>query len=134
MNDVKSTTDARTSNCQHEALEDVVKTYWDNYPEGNSEAECEQRRQMPDDWELKCPTCGKQRADIQNDPNDLDPTSRTSQQPHGDCTMYCNMCQMYVKPTTWDGEQVCPYHQRTMQTEEGPALMYDEFNQDGEEW
>lgn len=39
-----------------------------------------------------------------------------------------------VESTTWEGEQVCPWHQRIMQTEEGPVFMYDEFNQDGEEW
>jgi len=44
---------------------------------------------------------------------------------------YCNMCQMWVTPTDWDGEKVCPYHQRTRQTEEGPVFMYDEFDQDG---
>jgi len=64
----------------------------------------------------------------------LEPWTKRSQQPHGDCTMYCNMCEMYVKPTKWDGEDVCPYHQRTMMTEEGPVSMYEEFNQDGEEW
>jgi len=36
-----------------------------------------------------------------------------------------------VEPTKWEGEEVCPYHQRTKMTEEGPVLMYEEFDQDG---
>jgi len=36
-----------------------------------------------------------------------------------------------VDGTMWDGELVCPYHQRTKQSEEGPVLMYEEFDQDG---
>ena len=45
-------------------------------------------------------------------------------------------CQIHgeVRGTEWENEIVCPYHQRVRQTEEGPVFMYDEFNQDGEEW
>ena len=40
-----------------------------------------------------------------------------------------------VKSTLWQGEKVCPYHQRVGYDSEGvPYFMYDEFNQDGEEW
>jgi len=46
--------------------------------------------------------------------------------------IYCNRCQMLVKSTRWQGEQVCPYHQYTMRTEDGIEFMYDEFDQDGE--
>jgi len=62
------------------------------------------------------------------------PFEKRSQQSHGESTLYCNACQMYVKPVGWEGEQVCPYHQRVCHGEEGSYLMYDEFNQDGEEW
>lgn len=47
--------------------------------------------------------------------------------------IWVNCCQMYVeKSKLIDGD--CPYHQRVMQSEDGPYLLYDEFNQDGEEW
>ena len=84
--------------------------------------------------EAKCTTCNKLVSEMFSDPNDIDPTTKVSQQPHGQNTLHCNICEMYVKPTKWEGEDVCPYHQRTMSTEEGPVLMYDEFDQDGEEW
>lgn len=47
---------------------------------------------------------------------------------------YCNICDREVRSITWNGEEVCPYHQRSMQTEEGTVMLYDEFNEDGEEW
>ncbi len=81
--------------------------------------------------ERKCTDCGKSTFEMWSDVNDIDPTHRVSQQPHGKATMQCNICQMYVAPTMWDGHEVCPYHQNTMQTEEGPVRMYDEFDQDG---
>jgi hypothetical protein len=45
-------------------------------------------------------------------------------------------CQIHgtQEGTFWDGEWVCKWHQRVIQTEEGSVFMYDEFNQDGEEW
>ena len=43
---------------------------------------------------------------------------------------YCNMCGF---DTYRDRGQDCPYHQKVMQSEEGSYLLYDEFNQDGEE-
>ena len=78
-----------------------------------------------DDWgdgiPKKCTTCG------------FLPFTKVSQQPHGNQTLYCNLCQMYVKPCSFDGEdELCPYHQRVGHGEEGSYLMYDEFNQDGE--
>ena len=85
--------------------------------------------------EWKCEDCGKSGADMYSDVNDIDPTCRVSRQPHGESTMYCNQCECYVKPTSFGGEDdVCPNHQRTYQSEEGTVFMYDEFNQDGEEW
>ena len=56
------------------------------------------------------------------------PFTKVSQQPHGNQTLYCNICQMYVKPD----EDGCPYHQKVLQSEEGPYLKYDEFDQNGE--
>lgn len=47
---------------------------------------------------------------------------------------FCNICGYETKWVMWDGRMVCPYHQHIRQTEEGSVLMYDEFNQDGEEW
>jgi len=47
---------------------------------------------------------------------------------------YCNICQFETDFVLWDGNLVCPYHQHSKQTEEGIVFMYDEFNQDGEEW
>jgi len=44
------------------------------------------------------------------------------------------MCQRETIFVEWDSRMVCPYHQYQKQTEEGIVLMYDEFNQDGEEW
>ncbi len=47
---------------------------------------------------------------------------------------HCNICGFATKRVEWDGQMVCPYHQHMRQTEEGTVMMYDEFNQDGEEW
>ncbi len=76
------------------------------------------------DCPLKCEGCG------------FLPWTRVSQQPHGKSTLFCNMCQMYVVPTSFGGEtDICPYHQRISHSEDGETeFMYDEFNQDGEEW
>ena len=63
------------------------------------------------------------------DPSDSFKESKKFDEHEGE--IYCNMCQRWVKPTNWFGETVCPYHQRTHQTEEGPVFMYDEFDQDG---
>lgn len=84
--------------------------------------------------QVKCDECGKTLTEMFFDADDIDPTVKSSQQPREGRTMYCNACQMYVKPTKWDGEEVCPYHQRVRHTEEGTEFMYDEFNQDGDEW
>ena len=55
-------------------------------------------------------------------------------QPHGDRKTYCQE-HGYVKGTSFGGEDdICPYHQRSYQSEEGTVRMYDEFNDDGEEW
>jgi len=94
-----------------------------------------------------CPDCHVMWHDMTQDEKDMvfsmwyddttqiDPTNKRSQQPHDDKTMYCNACEMYVKPTSFGGEKdLCPYHQRSYQSEEGIVMMYDEFNQDGEEW
>jgi len=83
--------------------------------------------------EWKCEDCGKSGGDMYSDVDDIDPTSRVSQQPHGKSTLYCNQCQAYVCPTSFGGDdQVCPYHQRSYQSEEGTVMMYEEFDQDGE--
>ena len=74
-----------------------------------------------DEWSPdKCANCG------------FLPWTKVSQQPHGNQTMYCNRCQMYVKPDTFHGEECCPYHQQVVDTEEGPDFYYDEMDQDGE--
>jgi hypothetical protein len=104
-----------SQNREHELLVDLEKQIWDLKENG-------------------CTECGKSCIDMAMDPNDFDPTTKPSQQVRGENTMYCNSCQMYVKPTTWQGEEVCPYHQRVHNGEEGPEFMYEEFNQDGEEW
>lgn len=66
------------------------------------------------------------------DPVKMDPTTKPSQQEHGSSTMYCNICECYVKPTSFMGETgLCPNHQRVAQSEEGPVFMYEEFDQDG---
>lgn len=83
--------------------------------------------------QIKCPACRDIFENLE-DFNDHSCVSGQSPNMASDKTMYCNSCQMYVKPTLWYGEKVCPYHQRTMQTEDGVVFMYDEFNQDGEEW
>ena len=84
------------------------------------------------DMDLKCKDCGKTGNDMYDDVNDINPARRVSQQPHGKSTMYCNQCQAYVCPTSFDGQdELCPYHQRVSG---GGELMYDEFNQDGEAW
>lgn len=106
--------------CNHDALVQLCEKSWDNDEFIDNPA---------------CPTCGKKQNDLRADLDDYDPLTKPSQQPHGDCTLYCNQCQMYVKPTSFNGENdICPYHQRVAYTEDGPEMMYDEFNEDGEEW
>lgn len=61
-----------------------------------------------------------------------EPLTKVSQQPHGKSTLHCNKCDMYVVPTTFNGQECCPYHQQVYQSEEGPVFMYDEMDQDGE--
>ena len=66
------------------------------------------------------------------DPVKMDPTTKPSQQPHGEQTLWCNQCEMYVAPTDFGPmKDICPYHQQVYQSEEGPVFMYDEFDQDG---
>jgi len=87
------------------------------------------------DMEWKCSDCGKTGSDMYDDVNDINPNRRVSQQPHGSSTLYCNMCQGYVIPTSFGGQNdICPYHQRSYQSEEGTVMMYDEFDQNGEAW
>ena len=81
-----------------------------------------------------CFNCGKTADQLFENPAWINPLTKVSQQPHGHQILYCNMCEMYVKPTSFDGQNnLCPYHQRLGHSEEGDYLMYDEFNQDGEE-
>ncbi len=62
------------------------------------------------------------------------PLTKKSEQPHGEQTLYCPE-HGYVKRTSFGGVgDLCPYHQRSYQSEEGTVRMYDEFNDDGEEW
>jgi len=85
------------------------------------------------DTEWKCSDCGKSGGDMYDDVNDINPNRKVSQQPHGKNTHYCNE-HGFVIPTSFGGEdELCPYHQRTYQGEEGTVFMHDEFNQDGEE-
>ena len=87
------------------------------------------------DSEWKCSDCGKSGGDMASDLNDINPNRRVSQQPHGKSVLFCNLCDAYVIPTSFGGEDdICPYHQRTYEGEEGTVFMYDEFNQDGEAW
>jgi len=128
--------------CKHEKL--VNEFYQDRYVNDlrqdsrfirdDEEASAFYKKWYHDKDSMKCPDCNKSLEEMFLDADDIDPTERTSEQPHGGCTLYCNACQMYVKPARWDGEEVCPYHQRVRQTEEGTVFMYEEFNQDGEEW
>jgi len=76
----------------------------------------------------KCSVCEKTTMEMFDDLDDIDPTTRVSQQPHGKSTGYCNMCQGF---TARDGDG-CVYHQKTLYSEEGAYLRYDEFDQDGE--
>ena len=97
-----------------------------------SEPMCENRVKTPHTLCERCTRVLAKCAEYWSDPDKLDPTTAPSQQPHGKQTMYCNICNMYVKPTTFlDDEETCPYHQQVRQTEEGPVFMYDEFDQDG---
>ena len=142
-----------SNKCRHDSFEDMCKErndimYEDNnriYNEETKEYEIKiegkmiSYKELSKMWngtgnhEWKCIDCGKSGGDMHSDVDDIDPTSRVSQQPHGMSTLYCNMCQAYVKPTSFGGEdELCPYHQRTYQGEEGTEFMYDEFNQDGE--
>jgi len=86
--------------------------------------------------EIICDSCGKTTAELYDNLNWFSPMHKHSQQPHGQQTLYCNACNMFVKPTSFGGEDdLCPYHQRQATDEDGvPYQMYDEFNQDGEEW
>jgi len=121
---MNESTEPKQSKCYHDNLEALVEQYW------NDE---KLRSSMDSLGDLCCPDCGRKIQEINMDPNDIDPTSRVSEQPHGQNTYYCGQ-HGYVKPDTWQGETVCPYHQRVHHGEEGPEFYYDEFNQDGEEW
>ena len=100
----------------------------------NFEAMC-QADDEHDSTELKCDLCGKTGSDMFDDLDDINPNRKVSQQPHGSSTLYCNICQRYVTPTSFGGENdICPYHQRSYQSEEGTVMMYDEFDQNGEAW
>lgn len=97
-----------TKQCRHESFNNMVDD--EGFPTW--------------DYKTPCPDCGKIKNEIFEDPDDIDPTSRLSQQPHGKNTQYCNKCQMMIEPQTWGGQTGCPYHQRT--NEEGEQ-MWDEF-------
>lgn len=109
---------SKNKNCQHEKMMLLIDD--DGFPLDN----------------IKCPTCNKPRDEIMLDPFDIDPLCKPSQQPHGgNCTYYCNICQMYVKPDTSNTYDKCPYHQSTYTDSDGVTqLTWEEFNQDGEEW
>ncbi len=66
---------------------------------------------------------------------ELDPDTLPSQQPYGKRTLFCQT-HGYVEPTSFGGESdLCPYHQRSAVDEDGATYrMYDEFNDEGEEW
>tara|TARA_Y100001949_G_C15963086_1_gene320222 strand:+ start:1058 stop:1522 length:465 start_codon:yes stop_codon:yes gene_type:complete len=80
----------------------------------------------------KCNDCGKTGSEMYNDVNDIDPTTRVSQQPHGKRTHYCNLCNGMVEAIKVNNEECCPYHQRTIHTSEGDTFLYDDMDQDGE--
>lgn len=104
-----------TSTCRHESMLDQVDEF-----------------QEPLD-NCVCDNCGVKREDAYSDPCDLDPFTKTSQQPHHEkYTMHCGRCMMYVEPDIFDGEEHCPYHQYVRHNdEEGSYLHYEEFDQDG---
>ena len=103
-------------------------------PWPSDEPMCENRVKTPHTMCERCTVVLAKCSEYQMDPHKTDPTTKPSQQPHGKKTMWCNQCEMYVEPTDFGPEKdVCPYHQRVYQSEEGPVYMYDEFNQDGEE-
>ncbi len=127
MNDASEQTQKK---CYHDQLVGLLDEYWNDESQSRAKggfAGIETAGDIP------CPDCGRTIAEINRDPKDIDPTSKVSEQPHGNNTHYCNQ-HGYVKPDTWQGETVCPYHQRVSYGEEGPEFYYDEFNQDGEEW
>jgi len=119
----------QTTKCEHQKL------YAQFDDDGNNMSTDDfNNKWYQDKNQIKCGECNKTLEEMYLDEYDIDPTVKTSQQPHSGRTLYCNACQMYVKPTRWDGEEVCPYHQRVRRTEEGTEFMYDEFNEDGDEW
>lgn len=105
-----------TEPCRHEAFLDMVDD--EGFPTY--------------DYDAPCPDCKKLKSDIWQDPKDIDPTERVSQQPHGKQTYHCNKCDGYMEPMTWEGEECCPYHQRTYA--DGTKL-WDEVDDDyDEDW
>ena len=121
---MNETSEQPQKKCYHDNLVAVYDQWWEHLGDGD---------QSISEMDLVCPDCGKRKGDMWDDPKDIDPTCKPSQQPRGDNTYSCNQ-HGYVKPTTWQGESVCPYHQRVHHGEEGPEFLWDEFNQDGEEW
>ena len=116
--------------CKHDSFEDMCRErndimYDDDnriYNEETKEYEIKIGGQMMSYKELskmwsgtgnhewKCNDCGKSGGDMHSDVGDICPTDRVSQQPHGSNTLYCNICQAYVTPTSFGGEdELCPY-------------------------
>jgi len=121
--------------CGHNNMNKVIEKHEEDFYSVEGMMYEERVKKYGNSRDVQCPDCNKSLNDMYDDVNDVDPTSKRSQQPHGSNTMYCGACDMYVTPTSFGGEdELCPYHQRSYQSEEGTVMMYDEFNQDGEEW
>ena len=121
--------------CSHDNINKVIEKHEEDFYSIEGMKYEERVKKYGDTRDVQCPDCNKSLNDMYDDVNDVDPTNKRSQQPHGSNTMYCGACDMYVTPTSFGGESnLCPYHQRSYQSEEGTVMMYDEFNQDGEEW
>jgi hypothetical protein len=78
-------------------------------------------------YDTHCPDCGKTQGDIYLDVNDIDPTTKLSQQPHGKSTYHCNKCDGYTEPIMFKDKECCSRHQRTYS--DGTKL-YDEYEED----
>ena len=85
---------------------------------------------------VQCIHCNKMSSRDQKCKCGLLPEVRVSQQSHGKSTLYCHLCDMFVVPCSFDGQDgLCPYHQRQAVDEDGATyFQWDEFNAEGEEW
>ena len=120
--------------CGHNNMNKVIEKHEEDFYSVEGMKYEERVKKYGNTRDVQCPDCNKSLNDMYDDVNDINPNRKVSQQPHGKNTHYCNE-HGFVIPTSFGGEdELCPYHQRSHQSEEGTVMMYDEFNQDGEEW